>query len=242
MVETFDCSKVNIKQGARGSQVTLLQTHLQTLGYYLKAPDGSKLVVDGKYEKYTIAAVKEFQRKTGHSDDGWFGPKTCSSLNEKILAHYNIKTTPASTTTTTKTTASTTSTSANTYLNKYKVNTQNNVISSNNANITIQGLYFRIGNLKRSVELNSPEVKTIELMDGSDYDYLSSEKALQYTFDTYLSRSEYSKIRPELNKLGYQVCNVSTSLFPSTTYWVKVTPDESSVDEIKISFEIKQKR
>ncbi|RAP51132.1 MAG: hypothetical protein BZ138_06000 [Methanosphaera sp. rholeuAM270] len=80
---TLDCTKVSLKQGAKGSQVTELQTILKILGYYTAA-------IDGSYGPVTVAAVKKFQTKTGHTADGWFGPKTCSSLNQKESAVENI--------------------------------------------------------------------------------------------------------------------------------------------------------
>lgn len=92
MVELFDCSKTSLRQGAKGSQVTLLQTHLKTLGYYTSAY-GKTLKLDGDYGPYTKAAVTAFQKATGNVQDGYFGPITCKSLNEKINAKNTAVTT-----------------------------------------------------------------------------------------------------------------------------------------------------
>ena len=88
MVETFDCKTVNLKKGSKGAQVTLLQTHLKNLGYYTYS-GGRYLKIDGDFGTETEKAVIKFQGATGHSKDGWFGEKTCKSLNEKVNAQAN---------------------------------------------------------------------------------------------------------------------------------------------------------
>lgn len=71
---SFDCPKTSLKIYAKGDEVKKLQTMLKTLGYY-----DSK--IDGDFGPLTDKAVRDFQRKTRHDDDGWFGPKTCPDLN-----------------------------------------------------------------------------------------------------------------------------------------------------------------
>lgn len=83
MVETFNCDNTKLSQGSKGSKVTLLQTHLKSLGYYVTY-NGRRLVVDGSYGTYTAWAVKQFQKANGLTQDGYFGPKTCQVLNSKI--------------------------------------------------------------------------------------------------------------------------------------------------------------
>ena len=90
MVELFDCSKTSLRQGAKGAQVTLLQTHLKTLGYY-------NSTIDGSFGPVTYQAVWNFQKATGNVKDGYFGPVTCKSLNEKINARNTAVTTLTST-------------------------------------------------------------------------------------------------------------------------------------------------
>ena len=91
MVELFDCNNTSLKQGSKGAKVTLLQNHLKTLGYY------KEYKVDGDYGYYTKQEVAKFQKANGLSNDGWFGPKTCKVLNDKI----NAKNTVTNTVTTT---------------------------------------------------------------------------------------------------------------------------------------------
>ena len=77
----LDCTKITsssstwLVQGSKGSQVTELQKQLQANGYY----KGS--AVDGSFGPVTKSAVIAFQKKTGNTQDGKVGPKTCASLN-----------------------------------------------------------------------------------------------------------------------------------------------------------------
>lgn len=99
-VDALDCSKINLRSGYTGERVKVLQQMLNKLGYYMKA-------IDGNYGYYTSLAVKAFQRKTGHTADGWFGPKTCPDLkkvfNEKFGSTNNTNNTSTTTTSTKKT-------------------------------------------------------------------------------------------------------------------------------------------
>lgn len=69
----FDCSKINLSQGSKGDDVTKLQTILKARGYYNRQ-------IDGDFGKYTKKAVIRLQQAQGNSQDGVFGPKTCSKL------------------------------------------------------------------------------------------------------------------------------------------------------------------
>lgn len=62
----------NIKEGSRGEGVKWLQTMLNVKGYFLK--------VDGIAGARTIAAVKDFQKKSGLVADGIAGRKTIAAL------------------------------------------------------------------------------------------------------------------------------------------------------------------
>ena len=77
MVDTFDCTKTDLKYGSKGEQVTTLQKYLKQFGYYMAT-------VDGDYGNLTVNAVKAYQKKAGLSQDGWFGPKTCAAFNKKL--------------------------------------------------------------------------------------------------------------------------------------------------------------
>ena len=69
----FDCSKISLSQGSKGDDVTKLQTILKARGYYTRQ-------IDGDFGKYTKKAVIKLQQAQGNSQDGVFGPKTCSKL------------------------------------------------------------------------------------------------------------------------------------------------------------------
>ena len=82
----IDCNSLSsspLQQGSKGEKVTELQRGLKKLGYYVTY-NGRNLVVDGSYGTYTAWAVRQFQKATGHSQDGVFGPKTCPDFNKKL--------------------------------------------------------------------------------------------------------------------------------------------------------------
>lgn len=239
MVDTFDCTNIELKQGDVGPEVTLLQTHLKTLGYYT-SHEGSYLKIDGIFGTYTDWALKKFQRDTGHDDDGLFGPKTCPDLTKKILEKNGITTT--TTTPATGGTSKATTGNGTTTKSRYNINTSKNVFKAKESNINIAGLYFIATSLKRTNELRTPEWKTMQMMDGSDYDYLGEENSLKYQFESLLDVQDYNVIRGELEKLGYQPRQVATTLFPSGLYTVKITPDDSNVNEIKLTVDLKEYR
>ena len=62
-----------IKNGSKGSDVTLLQTELNKFGSY-------NLATDGIFGAKTDAAVRDFQKKKGLDVDGIVGPKTWEAL------------------------------------------------------------------------------------------------------------------------------------------------------------------
>ena len=71
----FDCPKINLSQGSKGENVKKLQNILKSRGFYTRQ-------VDGDFGKYTKEAVKKLQQVQGNSQDGVFGPKTCTSLQK----------------------------------------------------------------------------------------------------------------------------------------------------------------
>lgn len=83
MVDSFNCPKIWLKQGDKGSNVTLLQQSLKKVGYYTTV-NGHYLKIDGYYGYYTKQAVIAFQKKTNNRVDGIFGKETCNSLSNML--------------------------------------------------------------------------------------------------------------------------------------------------------------
>lgn len=92
-----------LRKGYTGSDVTAVQTQLQTLGYYAST-------LDGVYGAGTMAAVSAFQKNNGLSVDGLVGAKTY----EKLFSASAV--TSSSTTTGNTTDTSTDTTTASTYV------------------------------------------------------------------------------------------------------------------------------
>lgn len=65
-----------LRYGSQGNSVSVLQTALQSLGYY-------KGNIDGSFGSQTNAALKAFQRDSGISSDGILGPKTKAKLKAR---------------------------------------------------------------------------------------------------------------------------------------------------------------
>ncbi|MDF2892344.1 MAG: Peptidoglycan-binding domain 1 protein, partial [Clostridia bacterium] len=68
--------------GARGNDVKLLQTMLNSHGYKLK--------VDGIFGKLTLAAVKDYQGKNGLEVNGKVGPEVLAKLNPEKLTTLKV--------------------------------------------------------------------------------------------------------------------------------------------------------
>ena len=69
----MDKVKPTLRKGAEGESVKELQIRLNDIGYDCGT-------VDGKFGNKTLAAVKEFQRKHGLTDDGVVGRQTWAEL------------------------------------------------------------------------------------------------------------------------------------------------------------------
>ena len=78
-------SKPTLRRGASGQYVTLLQTKLIQMGYYL-----GSYGADGKYGAKTEAAVKDFQRNNGLNPDGITGPLTWAALEDGKQTFYTV--------------------------------------------------------------------------------------------------------------------------------------------------------
>ena len=235
MVKTLDCSDARgLKRGDKGEKVTLLQTHLKTLGYYVKI-DGYKLKVDGVYGVYTEKAVKKFQKDTGHSTDGWFGPKTCKSLNAKI----GVDTSKATSTSQSSGSNATSSKSVPAKVVKpvdpYKVDVKKNVFRSDSANLSIDGIYLIVSNVTFTNEWKAPSWKRIDLMNGGQYKYLGSVAPREFSVDCIMTKSEFNRLSNEFYKMLHRECKVVTDLFPSSTYTLDISLAYQNVRSRKVT-------
>ena len=68
-----------LKKGMKGPDVKTLQEKLMELGYKLP-----KYGADGEYGGETVEAVKDFQKASGLSVDGQFGPKSLAALMDAL--------------------------------------------------------------------------------------------------------------------------------------------------------------
>lgn len=87
----MDCKNINLKRGSKGPLVGELQTYLRACGFY-------KRQIDNDFGKYTEDAVKLLQRKQANSQDGHFGPKTCSKSDLNTNANGTSTSTKTSST------------------------------------------------------------------------------------------------------------------------------------------------
>lgn len=237
MVETLDCSDARgLKRGDKGEKVTLLQTHLKTLGYYVKI-DGYTLKVDGDYGVYTEKAVKAFQKATGNSQDGWFGPVTCKSLNSKIGVD-NAKAT--STTSSGGSSAKGTSSASVPAkvvkpVDPYKVDVKKNVFRSDTSNLSIDGIYLIVSNVTFTTEWKAPSWKRIDLMNGGQYKYLGNVAPREFSVDCIMTKAEFNKLSNEFYKMLHRECKVVTDLFPSGTYTLDISLAYQNVRSRKVT-------
>lgn len=232
MVETLDCSDARgLKRGDKGAKVTLLQKHLKTLGYYVKI-NGYTLKVDGVYGQYTEKAVKAFQKATGHTPDGWFGPKTCKSLNAKI----GVDTTKATSTTSSKGTSSGSVPSKVVKpVDPYKVDVKKNVFRSDTSNLSIDGIYLIVSNVTFTNEWKAPSWKRIDLMNGGQYKYLGNVAPREFSVDCIMTKGEFNQLSNEFYKMLHRECKVVTDLFPSGTYTLDISLAYQNVRSRKVT-------
>lgn len=235
MVETFNCETISLKKGSKGAQVTLLQTHLKTLGYYVTY-NNRTLKVDGDFGTYTEWAVKKFQKDTGHTQDGWFGPKTCKSLNEKINKENGVSTTTNSSTTSSSSSSSASST-AN--YNLPRVDTSKNVFSTAESNLSIEGINLIMSDITFNQAYKSPAWKSIAMMQGN-YNYLTDIQPLKYTVVCYLSNKQYKQLESEFVKMGQLVCNVVSEEIRTGKYKVSVEVANQKKTYKKVTFTLEE--
>ena len=234
MVETFDCKKTSLKRGAKGAQVTLLQTHLKTLGYYVKI-DGYSLKVDGDYGKYTEKAVKAFQKATGNVQDGWFGEQTCKSLNAKIgVDTAKTTSTPSSGGSGKGTSSESVPAEVVKPVDPYAPEPVG--LLFRDSNIHIDGMGLIVSNITFTTNWKAPSWKRIDLMNGGQYRYLGNVVPREYTAECIIKKSTLDGLSNEFYKMLHRECKVVTDLFPSGTYTVDISVAYQNVRTRKITF------
>lgn len=243
MVDTFNCDDLknnSLKQGSKGEKVTLLQTHLKTLGYYTKY-NGHNLKIDGIFGQYTAWALKNFQKATGNKQDADFGPVTCKTLNEKILAKNGVKTTTAGgSSTKATTTKNTTTTAAAAKPDPYKIDTSKNIYKQSETNFHIQGINLISSSITINNAFRGGNWKQIELSDGTYYTYQGNEQPRAYTVITYIAVEDYNKLKNELYKLQYQPCNVSGYGIEAGQYSATINIELTKKTHIKLTFNLNE--
>lgn len=292
MAETFDCTNTKLKRGSSGKKVSTLQTYLKEFGYYTTS-NGHYLKIDGVYGVYTEKAVIAFQKATGNKQDGYFGPETCKSLNEKILkknnldvaldcpnvnigrgskqteqvkkiqqmlytlgyytgridgdfAYYtedslkdfqkkeNLEVTGVvnSSTCTLLTTRYndkinnkiTTTTVTKTVVKKDPnlVDKSKSIYKANEANLSIDGLYFITSSITPDTPFNNSTWKEIEMSNGKYKMYKGHPEPMQWTVELYLHKAELKQLWQEFVKMQNRPCKVVSDDIISGTYVISV--------------------
>lgn len=233
MVELFDCTNISLKEGDKGEKVSLLQTHLKTLGYYTYY-NGSYLKIDGDFGKYTTLAVKAFQKDTGHTQDGWFGPKTCPSLNEKIGG----KSSTSTSTTTTTTTSTGSVKSGASAKDPYKADTTKNIMKQSESNISIDGIFLS-ATITPNVSFWNGNWKYLEMMDGSVQPYRGHRQPLEYTVEFNLYENEFKQLHNEIYKMANRKCNVLSKHLNSGYYSIEASYAEGYGQTKNVTLKLK---
>ncbi len=232
---TLDCTDIKLERGSRGAQVIELQNSLQKIGYYLKAPDdGAALKVDGKYEKYTVLAVKAFQKDSGTlAQDGWVGPYTCKKINEKLATIKDTKKTEKKASNNTQAKNST-GTQIIIDAKKY------NIIPASQANITVEGIHFRAETVaEKDTFGRETQWKPVNMMDNQIYftEEHSIEPSIEVTFDLHFD--QYKKMMNGLKLIqNKHQCKVLTELFDSGHYFIEFTKTYDKVDLFKVTMKL----
>lgn len=219
MANTIDCTtleKTPLALGSKGEVVKTLQTQLKEWGYYT-TKNGHYLKLDGDFGTYTADAVKKFQGDTGHSKDGVFGPKTCSSYNQKL----GVVTTTTTTTSSSSSSSATTRKAPVVKVDPYKVDVTKNVFSIAESNLDIDGLYFP-SNISADTPYRNGNVKHLELMEGFK-SYIGHSQQLAWTAEIYLSDENFKKLNIEFYKMQNRRCNVRSKELVSGNYAITVT-------------------
>ena len=234
-VEGFDCPNVSLKPNNASNDKDLvkkLQTGLKQMGYYTSV-NGQTLKVDGEYGTYTAQAVAAFQRATGHTPDGEFGPATCPDFNKRL--GWTDAPTTTNTTTTTK-------------VEKKKTEeividaAKANFITLKQANLWIEGVYFIHSAVEDTRSVEGGDWQTVELMGNRTYTYLGHAQPREYDITVYLRETDYMQCRTALIQMTKKVCQCGGRDITSGKYVVSWTYSRENSTWIKIVFHLLQYR
>ena len=229
MVEGFDCTTIDLRYGGKGELVTRLQTHLKTLGYYTTY-NGHNLKIDGEYLTYTEWAVKKFQKDTGHSQDGWFGPKTCKSLNEKIGATSDSSSSSGGGGTENE------STTPNATSKEHVIK---NVFTKEESNLHIGGVNLIATSVTPTNHYHNGNWKTVELSDDTHYPYKGHKLLREYSVECYLTHKQFKTLEYDLYLIGDTFSEVvSDTIIPAGKYMVNISIAEERVMEKKLTIKL----
>ena len=230
-VDLFDCSKTDLKRGSKDTAgVKKLQTMLKALGYYTRQ-------IDGEFGTYTENAVKKFQRDTKHSDDGWFGEKTCKDLNIQYQKKTGAKASTTNTTANNKkvTTTATKKVSTDIIIDAKKYN----FLNASEANCTIEGIHFMVTDITDTTSFRVEAWKSIELMGNKFHKYRAHIQPLQYTLTTIISDKEYQKVKKALILIQQKPsCKIVYHNIESGNYYVGITRSHYKINTWKLTFNI----
>ena len=232
---TLDCTKINLKQNDTGDQVLELQKGLKQLGYYTSV-NGHYLKLDGIFGQYTTAAVKKFQRDTGHTPDGVFGPKTCPDFNKKL----GIKDTPEQT-----------EKKEDKKADNQKVETEKdteiiidakkyNVIPASMANLTVEGIHLIAESVSEKDTLGR-ETQWVHntMMNGNILFSAGTPVVSTIEVTFHLHFDQYKKLINALTLIqNKKQCKVITELFDSGRYFITFTKTYDSIDEFKVTMKL----
>lgn len=208
----FDCPNVWIEPNKTNNteHVRLLQTHLKTLGYYTSV-GGVELKIDGDYGQYTIAAVKAFQKATGHNDDGVFGPATCPDLNKAINATKTLEASKAETTKKTEEVNKEIVIEAD----KYQF-----LPPGFKGNFHIDNVHFVSSAVEPTRRHTRGNWQTMELMNNGLYTYEGHSQPLEFDVTCYIRYNDYRTVKPALDLMYLKPCSVNGSGLTTGTYVV----------------------
>ena len=210
----------------KASVVKKIQAYMRYLGFYSEPW--------GTFGEFTENAVLRFQQKYNKDhgtllvEDGYYDKLTCQKVNEAIK-NKNKK--PAS--------KQSKAQKPQPFVDPYKPNTDNNPIPVEEAQLSIDGIFFRINKVTPNNRYRGGNWKTIDLMQGRK---ITVEKPapLEYTLEIYLTNEEFSILDQELDKIGFRVCNVVSTQIVSSKYNISVDVAPQQLTHQKVTMKLSE--